>query len=484
MVVPGTDAIVLRVSRTGGIVRAYSYTILDSTLWVSPDRAPRIARVLAFDEDGGVLSVIDAAGALRQLDLRAGHVSGPRGGKLADLTSTDGVAVYGILPSGAVTRITRTDAVPWTRLFPHSVRNIAPQPDGAVVVDADAANRTIVWRVHPPDKRLLDSAALPRVDRLVRPQVGDRVYFVIGATIAGLEAADLTPTPLVRFDRKVRTVVPTPSGDRLYVGLDSTAGLQIVDRYTSRVRGEVALPGVPADLRMDPLGRYLLARPATGDSVWVIAIGADRLVGTVHTLWTADLPFVGPDGRIALSDGPDVVFVDGDSLHVRRSVPGGAHDYWILIRWNGFRPRPPGLDEPVSFARIVPDSSDSIQMAIRHETNDSGATSAVADSAILAAPATPGPARSAEESTRPSPAPAAPDIRGYLVQFAANLSADNARAIAATIDADGARPRLMPTQRSGVTVYHVVLGPYPTREQADAVGRAAHHPYWVYEGAP
>ncbi len=325
-VAPGIDPIVLRVARTGGPVRAYSYTILDSALWTSADRAPRIARVLAFDEEAGSLAVIDAAGSLRRIDLRTGHVMAPLGGKLAALTSTDGAAVYGVAPTGAVTRLTRTDAAPWTRTLAHPARNVAPQADGSLLVVGDAGERTIVWRLRPPDSRVLDSAVLPHVDRIVRPQIGDRLYCITGTRIEAVQIPDMTLVPVVAFDRRVHVAVPTPSGDRLYVGLDSTPDIRIVDRYTSRVRGRIELPGAPADLRMDPLGRFLLARSAADDTVWVIAIGSDHLLGTVRTSWTADLPFVGPDGDIALADGPNVIFVDADSLRPRRTVPGGARD--------------------------------------------------------------------------------------------------------------------------------------------------------------
>jgi hypothetical protein len=33
-------------------------------------------------------------------------------------------------------------------------------------------------------------------------------------------------------------------------------------------------------------------------------------------------------------------------------------------------------------------------------------------------------------------------------------------------------------------IFRVVLGPFPTREEADAVGRASGRAYWVYEGPP
>ncbi len=133
----------------------------------------------------------------------------------------------------------------------------------------------------------------------------------------------------------------------------------------------------------------------------------------------------------------------------------------------------------MSFARIVPDSSDSIQMAIRSEGADSGRTSGPSDSAGSSTRGG-GAVHASADTARASNG----DMVGFTVQFAANLSAENAHAIAETIDAHGSRPRVVATTRDGVTVYRVVLGPYATRAQADSVGQVAHRMYWVYEGTP
>ena len=65
----------------------------------------------------------------------------------------------------------------------------------------------------------------------------------------------------------------------------------------------MTLPGRARDLRVDPFGRYVLVRAATGDSAWIVSIGADKVVGTLHSAWRGDLPFVAPDGAIAVHRG-------------------------------------------------------------------------------------------------------------------------------------------------------------------------------------
>ena len=64
---------------------------------------------------------------------------------------------------------------------------------------------------------------------------------------------------------------------------------------------------------MDPLGRVLLARGGA-DSVYVISLGSDAVIGVVRSAWRGDLPLVLPDGAIATTRGEDVVLAHPTSL--------------------------------------------------------------------------------------------------------------------------------------------------------------------------
>lgn len=482
----GPEAVVIRVPRSGGLPRAFAYTVLDSAIWSGQSRAPAISRVLGFDDEAGTLAVVDSRGAPRRIELRTGTVTPPPSVKLTALTTADGAALYGVSATGVVTRLTPTDATPWTFRPPFPVRDVAPQFDGTVLIAGAGPEATTVWRIHPPETQLLDSATVPRAEHMVHAEIGDRVYFTGDSTVRSIRARDFQSTTPAHFPRRVRSVVPTPSGDRLYVALDSTPVLRIIDRYSGSSDATVPLPGNPTDLRMDPLGRYLLVRPASGDSAWVVTVGDNRVVGSIRTSWTADLPFVGPDGTIAVAERSDVVFVDGSSLRQRRTVPGGARDFWIPVRWNGFRSRPSTLAEPVTVARsAAPDSSDSIGTLIRRARDSAALAMRVpADSARVAPrPITDSAHGALAVRVSPATSPASHQP-GFTVQFAAVLNPDTARFTARHISANGAAPHVIATSRGGVTVYRVILGPYTTRTQADAVGRSARHQYWVYEGTP
>jgi len=187
---------------------------------------------------------------------------------------------------------------------------------------------------------------------------------------------------------------------------------------------------------------------------------------------------VGPDGRLALLQDGDVVLVDAETHRTHTHFLAGAQDLWMLIRWNGFRPRAQGLDEPVSFAA----DSDSTAAAVAPDST----TAAGVASAAVVAPAT------VAAVPRPPDVPATADARkpvppvkhAFTLSFAALLSEDRAKLMAAGIKVDGKPVRVVPSMREGTQVYRIVFGPFDTREEAERTGRRTGLPYWVYEGAP
>jgi septal ring-binding cell division protein DamX len=241
------------------------------------------------------------------------------------------------------------------------------------------------------------------------------------------------------------------------------SGISIVDRYSGKVAMGVVLPAPPADLRMDPLGRYLLAQFPKGDSAWVIAIGTNRLVGAVPTRWATDLPVITPDGSLALLSTKDVTLVDPEKLSVRSTVTGGAKDFWYFFAWDGFRPRPQGLDQPVTFP------GDSVP----HDS--------------LAASSTPSTSPPAVTPPADTPATVAPGTRpsaGFTVQFAALLTDDKAQELASTIKVGANSAHVNSSTIGGSPIFRVVMGPFATKDEAEKVGRASKRAYWVYEGSP
>jgi cell division septation protein DedD len=469
----GPDLLVLRAPRAGGPVRVFDFPKLDSVLWTSTGKAPALERFLGFDPAAGAVLAEAPNGAVVRIDFRLGTVVPDQAPKLRGLASADGSAAFGVAPDGRIVRVTPSGA--WSFKPPAPVRELLPQPDGQLLVLADRAGGAVLWSVRPPDSTVSDSAVLPVIARAISTPVGDRVYFTSDDRLLALRVRTLASSPEQKLPRRAAALLTTPSGDRLYVAPDSLPQLLVLDRYSGKLTATIALPAPASALRIDPLGRFLLAR--TGQDVAVVvAVGTDSVRGTVRTDWRADLPAVAPNGMLALVAGNDVVLMQPDSLRPLRTVSGGARDLWRFFAWNGFRPRAAELDEPVTFPEdtVVPHDSTSI-FTLSPEDSARAADSARRAAAALAAatPSAPAPARDT--------APKAPQ---FTVQFAALKTDSAARQVMKAIHVTGAAPRVVPNAHDGVITYRVVIGPFPTRDDAERVARTAGMSYWIYEGAP
>ncbi len=455
----GPDHLVLRVSRTGGEARVYAYPKLDTLVFTAPD-APTPAHVLAFDDEAGSIAYVDGKGLPARIDFRQGAASTVTKTKLTGLASWDGSNIFGI-NGGTVERYGPSG--PWKWKPPLAARSVFPQPDASLLVLAQRGDSSVVWRLRPPATKIVDSVVLGKVSRTLRTQVGDRLYLASGHELTGVRTRTMQRTTSIQFEDEIEVLEATPSGDRVFVVTKNGTTVQVVDRYREEISGKIDIGRHASDLRVDALGRYLLAHPDGVDSALVIALGTNRVIGSTPTAWRDDLPFVATDGGIATARQSAVVIVDGETLRERTNVAGGAADFWYPFRWTGFRPRDARLDKPVDFSGPPVDSTrppvDSAPRPIADST---------AAPAIHAAPRDTAP-------RRPT---------GFTVSFAALLVGDKARELAAQIRVGNENARVVTAMRDGSTIYRVVLGPYPTREDAERIGRESKQSFWVYEGGP
>ena len=439
----------------------YRYPNIDSVVWTI-DEAPALDRILAFDQDGGTIAYVDSKGFPGRIDLRETDVGKASKAKLTSISSANGTDIYGVNPKGEIVRL-NPNGGDWHFKPPVPARAVFAQPNGDLIVAANKGAQTLVWKVRPPDDVIQDSTVLPLSGRAVSTQMGDRVYFTVDSGLVGVKVKDLSPTGAVELDSRVRALAPTPSGDRIYVATAADSGVAVIDRYSGRVQTGLTLAAPPADLRMDPLGRYLIARFPKADSAWIVAIGTNRLVGAVQTRWSTDLPTITPDGELAVLGEKDVALLDPEKLTPKSTAAGGAKDFWYFFAWDGFRPRAQGLDQPGTFPG---------------EATDSLAASSTASSTSPAPSPLP-----AADTTRQAPRPQQASS-GFTVSFAALLSEEKAQQLANTINVGGTTAHVVTTATAGSPIYRVVLGPYATRDEALKVARASRREYWVYEGSP
>lgn len=463
----GPDAVLVRLPLAGGPARASMWG-RDSVLWTSTQSVPPLRSLIAFDADEGSLAYADARGVPGRVELRLGTIAAAATTPIASLTSADGWALFGINAKREVERLTPSG--PWAYRSAFTPRALLPQPDGSLVLLNDLGTRSVLRRLYPPEARVTDTASVPKVAFAVPTPIGDRIYFATDSGLAGVRVRDLARTRTISLPGPAADAVTTPSGDRVFVAIAARRNVVVISRYDERVSGNIRVATPVGSLRMDPDGRYLLARYDGADSAAVISVAESRVVSVIGTRWRDDLPLVAPDGAILALDSTDAVDLDPVSGRVRRRYSGGARDLWALIRWNGFRPRAKGLDQPVNFGA---DSTDSLGVA-------------AADSMPPVSPAP----RIAPQPSAPTAPPAErpPDAKAkagaWTLSFAAMLDERRARTLASTIRVDGRAVRVVSTVRDGGTIWRVVYGPFASAADAERAGRRTGLPFWVYEDTP
>lgn len=455
----------LRTARGGGLVSAYRVPGVDSVLFRTSFRAPALERVIAFGAEDGFLAAVDQRGSAVRVDLRLGTVNRSADSLLRTLSSADGTAIYALTSSGTITRFTPSGGE-WSVTPTLPASTLFAQADGSLIVAGAIGKRVVVWRIRPPEPAIVDTLAFDvggtatanaAMIAATALTLSDRIVFGAHESVIAVRSRDMKPALNLDLGDPIRAIEATPSGDRLFVALDDDRKLRVVDRFEEEVSGKIALPAQPRALRMDPLGRGLLAQGG-GDSVFVVSLASDAVVATVRSDWRADLPLVLADGTLVLARGDDAV-ITTPAMADGRTILRGGLDFWQGIRWNGFRPRAEGLDQPVNFRMSAPrDSMDRGDSVISAVNDSSTATGAPGGSTGVSA--------------------------NYMVTFASIQSESQARALASKIRVDGQAPRISPIDRRGTVIYRVELGPFATREEATRVGRASGQSYWITEGTP
>ncbi|MCC7055211.1 MAG: SPOR domain-containing protein [Gemmatimonadaceae bacterium] len=510
---PGPDAIILRVPAAGGAARAYLYPRLDSVIWRTRAALPAHIQPLAFNIDAGTLALADSAGVAWRLTLGSGQLERAFPRPLGELASLDGTGIFGT-HEDSVYRLTASDATPWQVRSDAMPSQLQPLRDGGVLIVAQRIGETRLSRYRPPAAAAVDTAVFTGTERLISAAGGDRYYLSDGPDrLRSVRARDLEPLGTIAIGDSIVATASSPSGDRVYVlGLDDDeARVQVINKYTDEVIAKIEVPANASALRMDPLGRYLLVRHGpSADSVLVVGIATDEILGRFASPWRGDLPMVFPDGRLATLRGNDVVVLSAGEFRPQDVIAGGAADIWTAVQWNGFRRRagdpPPRATAALADTTRSARPADSLARAARVSAESASrrgdtltsrrdtATRRVSRADSVRRAALAARADSQGKGSRPAPEPATavpapaaapqtPGERGgYLVQFAALKAEQPARQLANAIRANGERARVVATSTNGIPLYRVILGPFRSRADAERAGQAAGRDYWVFEG--
>ena len=412
----------IRVSATGGVPKLYRLPNLAE--WSTPLRGqlPAVDRVVGVDPEASALFVRTAKRALLALDLESGRIDTVAADVQLAALGPDGT-LYVVDRNRRVTTLARRVHLRW----PHPLEGDPRELFGA-------ANERLLAMVAGDRPTILAAAAdqpvstrtLPADGDVTASRWGDLIAVASDSGVTLLDPLGQRRPAFVPIADHPRALVFSPSGHRVYVGSRSGLGLAVIDRYALRQIDGVALPTPVAALRLDPFGRWLLARPPVGDTAWVVDLTIKRFVGALTTGWQNDLPDVSPDGSLLLRQGADVLAMRPDSLVETGRVAGGAEDLWVTTDWS-----PRGA------------------LPSREASADASAGDSVGAEGPL------------------------------YVQVSVSRNQGWSEQMAEQLSRAGLAAKVLPPANADEG-FRVVLGPYGTRAQAEAIGKKLGRPYWIY----
>jgi hypothetical protein len=447
---PRANAVVaLRLPGSGGQLRAYALPRLIGLPWTLPGQTSPARGTVGMDIAGRRLLYRDTTGAVLAFDLVAfrERAIAPRGA-LADL-GADG-ALLTIDRRGAVVESQPWGSRPWPDTLGPGTREIFAAPNARLLLLRRRAADSLVGISR--DGGPWFAASAPQAIQSVASRDGDAVAFATEEGLVVVEDRDPRNPWSVALAGSPTAVVFSPSGHRVYVALKTRRELAVVDRYKRAERERVPLPGPAGALRADPWGHALFVRPAGTEAdaglTWVVSAATDHVIGHLVTEWDTDLPTVSQTGIILDREGDAVVARDVHSLDSLGAVPDGARDYWFLGAW-----------APTGAAA-----------ALRQQAR-------VADASVRQ----PAPAARAAPALDPKGLRAVADTAPRLwVQVSASQSETASRALVAELAA-AHQPVQLVSPRSEGDGWRVVLGPFATRDEAEAAGRALGRPFFIVE---
>ncbi len=419
-------ASVLRVPESGGQARLYRIPGLAESSWKEADKLPAVKRMVGSDLEQGAVYALDAKNNLIGLDLDSRRTRSVLGQVREAVVGPDG-AVYAVDSGATVTQIIRRSPVRFRTKLTGATRGLYGTMNGALVAlpAAEHGEAMALTQDQAQGRTPLPGGAAAAT------YLGDLVAVAADSAVILYEPQAKQPVRVLPVSGHARAVAFSPSGHRLYVarGKDD---IQVFDRFGNESLESIKLPGTARELRSDLYGTWLLARPERGDSVWVVDATTGQLVGTVATRWAPDLPAVAGGRALLVRAGADVRALDlgTKGLAVTGTVAGGAGDLWLPLAW------------------LPPEEQ-------REELASAGA---------------------ADSGAAPADTSAAPPA--IYLQVSSSRNPAWADELAGKLKAAGLPASVLPP-KSGEEAYRVVLGPYATREQAEATGKSLGMPSFV-----
>jgi hypothetical protein len=419
--VEAPEAVVFRFAgERAADARLYVLPGLNEAAWRFRTPGLTVERMVGFSRDRDEVYLLTGSGALTTLELTTGRARVIDTNIVAAAMGSTGV-VHLVRGDGSLGSVSYRSVTPWPGTL-----DTLPQ-----TVWGGGAERLVALVQTARERRLVAVSAgkPPVIQRIPGGPIavsnwGDVAVVAVDSGLVVLDPADTTRRRFRALREAPDAVGLSPSEHRIYVAT-ADHHLLMLDRTSLDPAEQLRLPGRAGAIRVDPLGRLLLIRPASGDSIWLVDPARAHLLGTIPGSWRDDLPTVAPDGSILVAHGRNVEAYAPDSLTVAGRVADGAKDRWLAAAWD---PRRPAL-----------------QLA--------------ADSAAAVVPIAAGLA--------------------IYVQVGSTANEAWAQESARQLRTAGMQAGVLPPATADEP-YRVVLGPYPTREAAEAAGRKLGRPFWIF----
>lgn len=399
-------------------IRLYRLPELTEATWHFDNAGFIAGTVVGFANDDDQAYALTAQNEFTVLDLAIGRVRAVDTGIVMAALGPTGIPLA-VRRDRSVETIVNRAVVPWGAKLPSLPTHLWGGTGGQViaVMQTDSGRQLV----------LLTQGQAPVTQRLSEGPVaaslwGDIVAVAADTGVVLYEPSKEHPPTFVRLRTHPRAIAVSPSGNTVYAVAEQR-DLLVIDRFQTRLLQRIKLPAEGGALRADPMGRLLLVKPASGDSIWIVDPARGELIAAVPGEWSDDLPAVAPDGTVLLRRGADVVALAPVTLEVLGRTIGGAKDRWLLAEWDARRP--------------------------------------------------------ALQAARDTAAPVTTGTEELFVQVSSSSNATLATDLARSLQSAGLKASVLPPSESDSS-YKVVLGPYPTRAAADAIGRKLGRPYWIF----
>lgn len=423
----------MRLPHDGGLARVYLLPALSETDWKAAERLPALEELVGVDREQATVFVRDGKNNVFGLNLATRRVRLYSSGVETAAVGADGT-LYVVDSGGAVRQFTRRAPERYRAEF-ETVPEVLHGMLGGRVFGTPRDGRLLITLATNDDSAR--SVPIASGETAATPW-GDLFAVAADTALIVYDPAGRRDSRSVRLGGQADAIAFSPSGHQLYAALN-VGRLAVLDRFGLRVLRHIDLPGRARELRPGPFGRWLIARPETGDSIWLVDLERERFGGAIASAWGADLPQLTSANALTVRRGDDVLAFDlaVDGFPETGRIEGAAADLWAAPGWS-----------PAAAAGT---------------SGRDRATGAASD------------------GEEPGADSASAADRVYL-QVSSSQNPTWANELAAKLTGAGLPASTIQPARQG-DPYRVVLGPYRSREQAEESGRSLGMPFFVVSGA-